>query len=1123
MNRKTRVLICLLLAALLLPAGGAFASQALETDAAAVLSGTQGLDGWFIGPVTLTAPAGYSISRDGSAGSFAGLINVLPEKNGEQYVSYYLQDANGTVSPTMYAALSFDVQAPAPALYAPGENAAVSENQKLIFSFAEPVKPVAGKYIQVSRGETVYRLEATNGEFTSDKTDGPWYAVYALTDFQESTGTPNSSLVLALSEKYGVSVEDGAFQDRAGRGSTAVVGTFSTASQEGLAAVIYLLGGESGWAVQTKTDPPVAIPCGGGVVPQTSVQIIKPSLEGRTVTVDIQQDAPKDAAAPFAGAKSAAAGAAANLENLTISADTLINAAVARVPLAGTASVTGTAVTGGTLTASVSGTNETVTSRLIYTWKKDGRVLATGAAATSYSPRSLDRGAVIALEVTDTLLSGTLSAASPEIGSSTPAAPPAPTVERLTAVSVSLNPVSGCEYRLNGGQWTDSPLFSGLSSGQTYHFDQRYKAKGDTPASEASQTLTVTTAGALTGTVTVSGNLQVGSLLTAGLTGSNITGTPSFVWKRGGTTLASSATYQPVPGDAGSQLTVEVTSSVEAGTLSFTTASVRKASSAALAPNAPSAISVTANSVTLSAVQGYEYSNGGTQWQDSPAFTGLTSGATYTFFQRIKETADTAASPTSAGARIITVPTLSGTVTVDGSVRYGKTLVAQMINTNNTGTLTFVWKRGGTPVAVGSTYDVIAADIGSEISVEVSSNMQSGVVSKSVGTAGKAEFVGNVPSAPGVKSRTSASITLKATEGCEYSKNGTSWQSGTVFAGLSAGKSYTFYQRYKATESVEASAPSTGYKTSTNASSDAAESDSDTENNTNSGTGNATGSGTSLNNLTLSAGQTNVSKTDLESLIRGNQTQDVTISAGNVTYTFSKGTMKMPSDRSVFDFGAAIDNCIHVDMLKNLCGEAYVAAVHFNFSGDLPGKATIRIFLGTQHAGKTLYYYKLEPASKTLTYLQAANADAAGYVSVIQSACSDYVLLDRQYEAVLAAATPSPAPSPEEAAPTPTMAAVETDTDSKKNGSGGWLIGLVIIVALALIAAGIALFLKNKTRDEDDEEEGEDESGEDFQEFDRIIEEQSRNRRRRKQPDEDRDDERFWEDPGDETDDRRGD
>ncbi len=66
----------------------------------------------------------------------------------------------------------------------------------------------------------------------------------------------------------------------------------------------------------------------------------------------------------------------------------------------------------------------------------------------------------------------------------------------------------------------------------------------------------------------------------------------------------------------------------------------------------------------------------------------------------------------------------------------------------------------------------------------------------------------SAPAAPTKESATKNSITLNAVSGCEYSKDGANWQSGTEFTGLLPGTEYTFYHRVKATANTNASAAS---------------------------------------------------------------------------------------------------------------------------------------------------------------------------------------------------------------------------------------------------------------------------------------------------------------------------
>ncbi len=73
----------------------------------------------------------------------------------------------------------------------------------------------------------------------------------------------------------------------------------------------------------------------------------------------------------------------------------------------------------------------------------------------------------------------------------------------------------------------------------------------------------------------------------------------------------------------------------------------------------------------------------------------------------------------------------------------------------------------------------------------------------------------NTPAAPTAAETYSTWVSLKAENGYEYSKDGSSWTIDPVFTGLTPETSYTFYQRVKENHSAEASLMSTGLNVTT--------------------------------------------------------------------------------------------------------------------------------------------------------------------------------------------------------------------------------------------------------------------------------------------------------------------
>ncbi len=73
------------------------------------------------------------------------------------------------------------------------------------------------------------------------------------------------------------------------------------------------------------------------------------------------------------------------------------------------------------------------------------------------------------------------------------AKPSAPTMHSRTQTSITLNTLTGGEYRRNGGSWQDSTTFSGLSVGTSYSFTQRLKETSTHNASPESDSASFST------------------------------------------------------------------------------------------------------------------------------------------------------------------------------------------------------------------------------------------------------------------------------------------------------------------------------------------------------------------------------------------------------------------------------------------------------------------------------------------------------------------------------------------------------------------------------------------------------------------------------------------------------
>ncbi len=135
-----------------------------------------------------------------------------------------------------------------------------------------------------------------------------------------------------------------------------------------------------------------------------------------------------------------------------------------------------------------------------------------------------------------------------------------------------------------------------------------------------------------------------------------------------------------------------------------------------------------------------------------------------------------------------------------------------------------------------------------------------------------------------------------------------------------------------------------------------------------------------------------LTKEKFAEVLEMNKNFDVVVkSNNNVTFTFAKGTMKAVSGKESYDFTTTIYNTYSTELPAFVTADNFVLKIDYAYSGQLPAEASIRIFVGTEYAGKTLYYSWLKEDG-TLAEVQGSGVGEDGYMMVKQDHCSSYVI-----------------------------------------------------------------------------------------------------------------------------------
>lgn len=381
-------------------------------------------------------------------------------------------------------------------------------------------------------------------------------------------------------------------------------------------------------------------------------------------------------------------------------------------------------------------------------------------------------------------------------------APVAPTLTEKTNNKIVVQVQTGYEYSINKTTWTTTGVFTGLQPNQTYTVYCRIPETDTHYASAISNALTVTT---LKNTVSAPSAPVLSSKTSNSVTlVSNSAyeySKDGIIWQKTnvftGLSPNTEYTFYQRKAETNTAYVSEKSGGLKVRTNKKTVAK----------PAAPTLAEKTATSVTLTKVNGYEYSKDGTNWQSDNAFTGLQANTRYTFYQRVAETETAYASDASNALTVTTPKSEAYSVPKPVLVEATQTMVQlEQINAFEYSVDGKNWQDSATftGLKLNTTYTFYQR-------VRETNAMSAGPASAGliVTTKGKGENP-NVPLAPGVVFTGSSKVTLLQIDGYEYKMGNGNWQSSPQFEGLEANTSYTFYQRIKETDTTKASATSKG-------------------------------------------------------------------------------------------------------------------------------------------------------------------------------------------------------------------------------------------------------------------------------------------------------------------------
>ena len=141
-----------------------------------------------------------------------------------------------------------------------------------------------------------------------------------------------------------------------------------------------------------------------------------------------------------------------------------------------------------------------------------------------------------------------------------------------------------------------------------------------------------------------------------------------------------------------------------------------------------------------------------------------------------------------------------------------------------------------------------------------------------------------------------------------------------------------------------------------------------------------------------------INKDEFETILNQNKTKDIVIkSNNNVTFTFEKGSMIGAEGKDNYDFSSQVNYEFNDNMPSDVSKDNFIMQIKFNYLNTMQVKPGVCFFIGTEYAGKTVYYSGISDEGISSDMLET-EVDDEGYINVKHSDYSTYIITSSRLE-----------------------------------------------------------------------------------------------------------------------------